>query len=201
MLRLAQTRPVETIKIPTRFAALQNQGDGVQARLNSTPERKSHDTGRYLHDGTAVLSARLAVCGERHQWRAANAIPRPGDKQRRRSREAADPNQRVQSPMVVGIGALPVHSAVGCLAWSNGRSFSPQEASFGATPVSHITPRYAPYRIAEIAVGCSNSTSQGCCCSRVTVVARMTLVTKAMSRHRLGTWALLHGPRKRGSRT
>lgn len=58
--------------------------------------------------------------------------------------------------MVVGIGALRCGRLL--VAWL-GRmaALFPTRSLFGATPVSHITPRYAPYRISEIAVGCSNS--------------------------------------------
>jgi len=59
-------------------------------------------------------------------------------------------------PMVVGIGALRCGRLL--VAWL-GRmaALFPTRSLFGATPVSHITPRYAPYRISEIAVGCSSS--------------------------------------------
>lgn len=53
----------------------------------------------------------------------------------------------------------------------------------------------------EIAVGCSSTTAKVTAACAVTVVACMTFLVEAMSRHKLGAWALPHGVHNKGIHT
>jgi hypothetical protein len=136
MLTLAQTRRVETIKIPTHFPALHEikETRPSAAELYSR-ERESHTTkdGTSRHNG-AVRT--LTVCGERHQWRAANAVPRPGTSNVEGRRKPRIPSGAC-NPHGGGDWGSPVHSGVGCLAWSNGRCFPHKKPLWSNPGVTH----------------------------------------------------------------
>lgn len=55
--------------------------------------------------------------------------------------------------------------------------------------------------ISEIAVGCSSRPAKVIAACAVTVVACMTFPVEAMSRHKLGVWALPHGLHNKGIHT
>lgn len=55
--------------------------------------------------------------------------------------------------------------------------------------------------VSEIAVGCSSRPAKVIAACAVTVVACMTFLAEAMSRHNLGVWALPNGLHDIGIRT
>jgi hypothetical protein len=135
MLRLAQTQTVETIKIPT-LTLLHSRIKETRpsaAELYSREKVTRHTTA---HGGTAVLSARRQFVGERHQWRAANAVPRLGTSNVEGRRKPRIPSGAC-NPHGGGDWGSPVHSAVGCLAWSNGRSFPHKKPLWSNPGVTH----------------------------------------------------------------